>query len=200
MERLDSRQYFDTHADRILEQRMAGRQRDLTPFLSELPTAATILDWGCGPGVDLARFAWEGHRVIGIDQSNSMIEIAKKNCPKAILHNKNGLMMTAVSESWDGFWVHESFNYLPFEMAQRVVAIAFQGLKSGGILGIIVKQGSGFFEDRSGDLLGPSRMVYLYGEKQLCSMIEQTGFRILRVGTQTQANEPYLFVVAKRID
>ena len=69
-----------------------------------------------------------------------------------------------------------------------------------GTLGLIVREGTGSFEDRTGDLAGPSQYVHLYGEKQICSMIEQTGFRVEKVGRmRTPEDGDRMLILAKRI-
>ncbi len=61
-----------------------GRERAyLDTFLAELPAASLILDAGCGTGRPMAAYAIKrGWSVIGIDQSENMLAIAKANYPK----------------------------------------------------------------------------------------------------------------------
>ena len=81
---------------------------------------------------------------------------------------------------WDGVWASHLFNKYKPDETQRVVASAFKGLKPGGVLGVIADEEK-------------------YTEKQLCSMIEQSGFRILQVGRRKVEAISELLVVAKRI-
>lgn len=49
-----------------------------TAFYLSLPSAgSTILDIGCGTGLLAAALAEQGHRVVGIDPSSTMLEIAR---------------------------------------------------------------------------------------------------------------------------
>jgi SAM-dependent methyltransferase len=190
--------YFNFHAKSLYQKRLAdSRSLDLTAFTRHLPSTAAIFDWGCGPGIDLARFAWLGHSVQGIDSAEQMIAIAKQSCPGANLFNKNGLLHSIAANTLDGFWANESLNSISIEQAQRVIGMAFQSLRAGGILGVVVKEGSGVYEDRSIDLEGPSQKVYFYPERALCSLIEQTGFVIVEVGKNPEAG--LMMVIAKRI-
>ncbi len=43
-----------------------------------VPPRSRILDLGCGPGTDAARFAAQGHRVTAIDWSPAMVEEARR--------------------------------------------------------------------------------------------------------------------------
>ena len=52
--------------------------------LEGLPPGATVLDLGCGTGEPIARYiAQRGYRVVGVDQSEKMLEIAKNIVPEA---------------------------------------------------------------------------------------------------------------------
>lgn len=44
-----------------------------------------LLDLGCGPGIHLKEYSKRGAKCFGLDISEEMIKIAKKNCPKANL-------------------------------------------------------------------------------------------------------------------
>jgi len=52
--------------------------------LEGLQPGAKVLDLGCGTGNPIAKYIVEkGYRVIGVDQSEKMLEIAKQEVPKA---------------------------------------------------------------------------------------------------------------------
>lgn len=55
-------------------------------ILEGLPPGAKVLDLGCGTGSPIARHIVDrGFRVVGIDQSKRMLEIAKSVVPEAVL-------------------------------------------------------------------------------------------------------------------
>jgi len=186
LERFEPLHYYNHNAERILarRERSPSLLSDLQPFLNELDKNSRILDWGCGPGLDALEFSKAGHRAVGVDASPQMVDLAqRKNLnPRAEFLCKNGLLLSFLANEWDAVWMNESLNDLPSEHAQRGIAACFKGVRPEGTLGIIVREGQGFFEDREDDFEGPSRLVYLYGEKALCSLVEQTGFMVTRVG------------------
>jgi len=49
-------------------------------FMDYLNRGDLILDVGCGPGISAKTFIENGFRVVGIDFSEKMIEIAKEKC------------------------------------------------------------------------------------------------------------------------
>jgi SAM-dependent methyltransferase len=50
------------------------RDRTLAPILATVPRGASVLDLGCGSGIDAARMAAAGYRVTAIDWSPAMVE------------------------------------------------------------------------------------------------------------------------------
>lgn len=62
----------------------AGRDRMQAVMLSQLPadlTGMRVLDAGCGTGAMSVELALRGAKVVGVDISPSLIEIAQKRCP-----------------------------------------------------------------------------------------------------------------------
>jgi cyclopropane fatty-acyl-phospholipid synthase-like methyltransferase len=65
-----------TYVDRVLGY--------VDQVLDDLPPGAKVLDLGCGTGEPIAKhIVRRGFRVIGIDQSEKMLEIAKRVVPEA---------------------------------------------------------------------------------------------------------------------
>ena len=57
---------------------------ELEEFASLLPKDARVLDLGCGAGIPTAKFLTEkGINMIGIDLSETMLSLARKNVPSA---------------------------------------------------------------------------------------------------------------------
>jgi SAM-dependent methyltransferase len=53
-------------------------------ILEGLPPGSKVLDLGCGTGSPIARhIVLKGFRVVGVDQSKKMLEIAKRDLPEA---------------------------------------------------------------------------------------------------------------------
>ncbi len=205
MKSQDSVPYYEHHALRLAEQDLRVKSPgELVPFLELLVPNGRVLDLGCGSGFDLQWIRRSGREGVGIDAAPSRARIAREQNPGAEILEKNFLFYSPKESEWDGVWANRSLHHDSPEAVQRVVAGVFRGLRPGGIFGVVVYEGSGGFQDREGDYLGPSRSLHPWREKALCSLLEQTGFQILKVGRKPAAPEeghalPGLLVLAKKI-
>ncbi len=77
--------------DKIARKYQADRhifdnKRELEEFASSLPRKAKVLDVGCGAAVPFIKFLVEyGFDVTGVDFSESMLKLARRNVPEANL-------------------------------------------------------------------------------------------------------------------
>ena len=201
MKSIDSTKYYEHHSKRLEAERLSNQNpTELLPFLQEMKPNSRILDLGCGTGLEIQRILKAGHRVVGLDGAEQMVSLARARNPGIEIKHKNVLFLDLQAGEFDGIWINSLLNHFEPEMVQRVIAVCFKGISVQGTLGLIVREGTGSFEDRTGDLAGPSQYVHLYGEKQICSMIEQTGFRVEKVGRmRTPEDGDRMLILAKRI-
>jgi SAM-dependent methyltransferase len=203
MKSQDSVSYYDHHALRLAQSALRDQNpADLLPFLEELKPNSRVLDLGCGTGMDLLYIKRSGHEAVGLEAAPKMVEIARAQNPGLEILEKNFLFLSLKEADWDGIWANCSLHHHESEIVQRVVATCFKGLKAGGVLGLVVYEGDESFEDREGDLLGPARFIRPFSEKAICSMLEQTGFKIKRVGKKPLEGVyslPRILVLATKI-
>src|SRR5689334_4037919 len=77
---------YDTLAqeyESLVPSRFAGNIDRVLLFAQFLPTGATVLDVGCGVGMDILHFTNLGYRASGIDLSHNMVAFAKKRNPSS---------------------------------------------------------------------------------------------------------------------
>ena len=93
-------------------------------FASLFESGSSILDIGCGPGLNSAIFSDRGILLTGIDPSSEMIKLAEKNCPDGEFINIsadifetdikfNGLCLSFVIVHMKDDKVEELLNSLP---------------------------------------------------------------------------------------
>ena len=94
----------------------------------------TVLDVGCGAGVDLARFAKGGADVTGVDVSTSAIDLARTNFAQQGLRGRfdvaNGEQLPFADNSFDLVFAHGVVQYTAHP--QRLVEECRRVLKPGG--------------------------------------------------------------------
>lgn len=87
-------------------------------FAAALPARSRILDAGCGPGRDLARFAAAGHDPIGVDLNPTFVTLARRHGP-AVLGDLRRLPLT--DDSVDAVWACASLVHLdPVQAGQAL--------------------------------------------------------------------------------
>jgi ubiquinone/menaquinone biosynthesis C-methylase UbiE len=98
----------------------------------------SLLEVGCGAGIDLVRFARAGAVVTGIDLSTTAIELARKNIEqnglKADLWVMNGESMQFPDNSFDVVYAHGVLQYTAD--VEKMVAEIHRVVKPGG--GVVV--------------------------------------------------------------
>jgi len=66
-----------------------GYLKRINDFASAIKKNSSVLDIGCGPGINAEIFINHGHSVTGIDFSDKMIALAEKRCPSGKFMVKN---------------------------------------------------------------------------------------------------------------
>ncbi len=110
-----------------------GRERAyLDTMLAAAPVGSTVLDLGCGTGRPLAaHVVAAGRRILGVDQSEAMLAIARTHLPSE-------QWVRAPMASYDpppghhGAIVWDSLFHLPRESHEPILQAVVRGLADGG--------------------------------------------------------------------
>lgn len=108
-------------------------------FLSFLPKGSTILDVGCGGGIKTNYLANQGYAASGVDFSEKMIEIAKRDYPTlqfAVLDMYN---IDTYSQTVDGIFVQAALLHIEKARVLEVLGKMKNKLNPGGVIYIAVK-------------------------------------------------------------
>jgi len=93
----------------------------------------TILDFGCGPGRDLAAFRSLGHEAVGLDGSAAFVRMARAYSSCEVLH-QNFLGLDLPADRFDGVFANASLFHVPRHDLPRVLAELRNALRPGGVL------------------------------------------------------------------
>ena len=118
----------------------------------EGPPPFTILDFGCGPGRDLAYFRSLGHEAVGLDGAEPFVQMARAATGCEVLH-QNFLRLSLPSARFHGVFANASLFHVPTQELARVLGELRDTLVTRGVLFCSNPRGSDT-EGMSGDRYG----------------------------------------------
>lgn len=98
-----------------------------------VPAPCTILDFGCGPGRDLATFTRLGHVAVGLDGAAEFMAMARDFSGCTVWH-QCFLHLDLPAARFDGVFANASLFHVPRAMLPTVLAQLCTTLKPGGVL------------------------------------------------------------------
>ena len=164
-----------------------------------------ILEIGCGPG-NITRFLlakWPELKIKAIDVAPSMIELARKNNPKAEFEVMDCRDIYKLNDKFDGIICGFCMPYLSKQDCAKMIADCQQLLKDNGIVYFSTIEGnykdSGFETGSSGD----QTYVYYYSKEFLIETLGKNNFKMENLTTKnyqknSEESEVHLIAIAKK--
>ncbi|MBL0141062.1 MAG: methyltransferase domain-containing protein [Betaproteobacteria bacterium] len=128
--------HYERNAESFLE---GTRDHDVTQNIAALlrhiegAPPFTILDFGCGPGRDLAAFTALGHVAIGLDGAARFVEMARAGTGCEVWR-QDFLALDLPQARFDGVFANASLFHVPTADLARVLRQLHATLKPGGVL------------------------------------------------------------------
>jgi SAM-dependent methyltransferase len=97
------------------------------------PPPQDILDFGCGPGRDLAFFRSLGHTAVGLDGCRAFCEMARRLTGCEVLE-QDFLSLSLPEGKFDGVFANASLFHVPSADLPRVLSVLRASLKPRGVL------------------------------------------------------------------
>jgi SAM-dependent methyltransferase len=109
--------------------------QNVEAFLSALPQrkGLDILDFGCGPGRDLATFKSLEHSAVGLDGSAEFCQMARRYSGCDVYH-QNFVDINFQANCFDGVFANASLFHVPREHLSKVLNRLYIALREKGIL------------------------------------------------------------------
>ena len=115
----------------------------LQKFLARVPPHSTLLSAACGAGLYDGLLMEAGHSVVGIDQSEGMLDRAREHFPE-VRYEKLGLQEMDFREAFDGAICIDAMEHICPEDWPEILRRFHAALKSGGVLYFTVDLGGDY--------------------------------------------------------
>jgi len=146
-------------------------------FAAALPTGAVVADMGCGPGLDAARLADLGHRVIGVDLSIGMLEVAREKFAGHLV--QADLRRIPFGDGrLDGIWNAASLLHVPERDTVTVLGEFRRTLRANGTLALVTALGEGEHVELVPYAPDESRWFVYRDVARLTSQLTAAGFLV----------------------
>ena len=163
-------------------------------FCSKLPENASVLDFGCGPGLPFTKeLVKRGFEVTAIDISDTMIKVARNNVPEAKFIR---VSMTDIDfeEEFDGIFSGYTMLCLDpknFEIAAKKAA---KSLKQGGVFFLSLNEPPPEGHDEAEnytEIMDQKMYSRPYTEDEVRAIFSKFDMRIIKVERETVSSEAY---------
>ena len=154
---------------------------ELDALFAVLDDGATVLDIGCGAGVPVSRSLAERFCVTGVDISDGMIELARKNVPAGKFIRADIMSVELAPATFDAATAFYSIFHIPRREHPALFRRVFDWLKPGGyLLCLLRRHGEETYID---DFFGSTMYWSAYALEDYEHYLANAGFDILEIFT-----------------
>jgi SAM-dependent methyltransferase len=179
-------------------------RRDRSPselriaFAARLPRVADIVDLGCGPAHDAARFARAGHRVTGVDRSAGMLAHAARALPGHVVQGDLRRLPLA-GQVLDGIWCCAALLHVPHDQTAAALREMRRVLRPGGCLALVTAAVTAAGPDARLEPVpyapGTRRWFFYRQAEELGEQLRDAGLRVLSM-TEEITSRHWLKILA----
>ncbi|MEP6894149.1 MAG: class I SAM-dependent methyltransferase [Chloroflexota bacterium] len=189
-------------ADKYLVTRTTDSEdvRLLGDFIELLSPHAKVLDAGCGAGIPISKMLAEHFDVIGVDFSETQIELAKKNVPNAKFLCEDMTQLHFPEHFFDGICSYYAIIHIPRDEHQALLANFHRMLKTSGVA-LLCLGAENLIDDIEEDYLGARMYWSHYDSETYIKMLKELGFAIIwakYVRDSTCEGAGHLFVLIQK--
>lgn len=199
-----AQQWHSNGRDEDYITRLLGR---VDQILEGLPSGARVLDLGCGTGIPVAKYMTQsGFRVVGVDQSKAMLEIARVEVPDAELIHSNmvDLELTgkfAAAVAWDSiFHVERKYHSAIYrKLANSLERGARLLLSVGGSDSLEAGPGELKQEGFTSEMYGHTFFYSGFAPRVARELLESAGFDIESWDIDDPSSRGHIAAIARRV-
>lgn len=109
-------------------------------FIKLLPSAARVLDLGCGSGENSKYLIDHGLRVTGVDFAEQMIEIARREISDGDFRVLDVYRLDQLDEQFDGIFAQAVLLHIPKSDILHILRLMHDRIRPGGYCYVAVKE------------------------------------------------------------
>lgn len=169
----------------------------VSKLVRRLRADSLVLDLGCGAGEPVDNIILNrGHRVLGIDLSNQLIEQARKLCPGGEYQVGDITKLYAHAYKVDAVVCLYTFFHLPRQSYGQILQTINSFLPLKGLL--LISMGDKDFEGYA-DYLGKKMWWSQWGPAKNRELIEKAGFEIIWEDITRSGGEAHQMMLAEKV-
>jgi cyclopropane fatty-acyl-phospholipid synthase-like methyltransferase len=164
--------------------------------LEGLPSGARVLDLGCGTGDPIAKYIVEkGFRVIGVDQSEKMLEIARKVVPEAEFIQSD-MINVQLADRFGAAIAWDSIFHVERQSHSGIFHKLAKSLEPGGRL--LLSVGGSGADDFTSEMFGHSFFYSGHEPEVARELLEAEGFEIELWEVDDPSSRGHIAVIARK--
>ena len=165
--------------------------------LEALQPGAKVLDLGCGTGNPIAKYIVEkGFRVTGVDQSEKMLEIAKKAVPEAEFINSD-MISVQLADGFGAAIAWDSVFHVERKHHSRIYHKLAKSLERGGRL--LLSVGGSGADDFTSEMFGHTFFYSGHEPEVARKLLEAEGFEIEVWEIDDPSSRGHIAVIARKV-
>jgi cyclopropane fatty-acyl-phospholipid synthase-like methyltransferase len=165
--------------------------------LEALQPGAKVLDLGCGTGNPIAKYIVEkGFRVTGVDQSEKMLEIAKKAVPEAEFINSD-MISVQLADGFGAAIAWDSVFHVERKHHSGIYHKLAKSLERGGRL--LLSVGGSGADDFTSEMFGHTFFYSGHEPEVARKLLEAEGFEIEVWEIDDPSSRGHIAVIARKV-
>lgn len=170
-------------------------------LISFLPKGASVLDVGCGQGLKANYLKTCGFKVLGVDFSEKMIEIGKREFPDVEFRLLNVYELDTLKKKFDCVFAQAVLLHIPKKRVGEVLEKFRRRLKPGGLLYVAVKELKDGAEEKiekeSDYGYEYERFFSYFSLRELREDFRRCGFKIIFETTTSSGHSRWLQLIGR---